>query len=41
MRVGSRSRIPISGVALSFESPLPPDFARLLALLRADAAATR
>jgi 23S rRNA pseudouridine1911/1915/1917 synthase len=32
---------PISGVALSFESPLPPDFERLLALLRADAAATR
>ena len=32
---------PTTGVALSFESPLPPDFERLLALLRADVAATR
>ena len=32
---------PISGVALSFESPLPADFERLLALLRADVVATR
>jgi 23S rRNA pseudouridine1911/1915/1917 synthase len=32
---------PTTGVALSFESPLPPDFERLLALLRADVAAAR
>jgi 23S rRNA pseudouridine1911/1915/1917 synthase len=32
---------PVTGLALSFESPLPPDFERLLALLRADVAATR
>ena len=32
---------PATGVALAFESPLPPDFERLLVLLRADVAATR
>jgi 23S rRNA pseudouridine1911/1915/1917 synthase len=32
---------PVTGIALSFESPLPPDFERLLALLRADVAAAR
>jgi 23S rRNA pseudouridine1911/1915/1917 synthase len=32
---------PATGAARSFESPLPPDFERLLALLRADTAAKR
>jgi len=32
---------PSTGEALAFESPLPPDFERLLALLRADVAAAR
>ena len=32
---------PATGIARSFESPLPPDFERLLALLRADVGATR
>ncbi len=32
---------PTTGVALRFESPLPADFERMLALLRADTAATR
>jgi len=32
---------PSTGVALAFDSPLPPDFAGLLALLRADAVARK
>jgi 23S rRNA pseudouridine1911/1915/1917 synthase len=32
---------PATGAALSFQSPLPPDFERLLALLRADVVAVR
>ncbi|HVY66051.1 MAG TPA: 23S rRNA pseudouridine(1911/1915/1917) synthase RluD [Gammaproteobacteria bacterium] len=32
---------PVTGEPLTFESPLPPDMERLLALLRADAAAAR